>query len=84
MAGGYKRLPTPLFFPFSPGELSDYKVHGQAMTLLSFGITSEAPLFKETEIAFPVKDDVIEKLDTNNLSGLFNLLRSIYVCRRGV
>jgi len=54
------------------------------MTLLSFGITSEAPLFKETEIAFPVKDDVIEKLDTNNLSGLFNLLRSIYVCRRGV
>jgi ribosome-interacting GTPase 1 len=49
---------------------------------LRLGITSEAPFLQKTVIAFPVKDDVIEKFNANNLSRLLDLLRGVYVKRR--
>ena len=43
------------------------------------GIISESPSFQKTVIALPVKDNVIEKLNANNFSGLFDLFGGIYV-----
>ena len=50
--------------------------------LLSFGITSEASFLQKTVIALPVKDDVIEKYNANDLSRSLDLLRGVYVRRR--
>ena len=48
-----------------------------------YRINLEISFLQKTVIVLPIKDDVIEKPDAKNLSGLLDLLRGIYVCRRG-
>ena len=47
--------------------------------MLTFRISSETSFLQETVIALPVKNDVIKKLNANDLSGLLDLLGGINV-----